>query len=115
MAAVTEAAEAVVVFTEAVVVASMAEAAASMVVAVLSAATTGVGITAALAAMADEEVTTEVAARTEACAEVRQRGGIPARIGAGPGRAEVLLGTLRRAGIRLQDQATARAWPATGA
>jgi hypothetical protein len=108
MAAVTEAAEAVVVFTEAAVVASMAAA-------VLSAATTGVGITAALAAMADEEVTTEVAARTEACAEVRQRGGIPARIGAGPGRAEVLLGTLRRAGIRLQDQATARAWPATGA
>jgi len=108
MAAVTEAAEAVVVFTEAAVVASM-------VVAVLSAATTGVGITAALAAMADEQVPTEVVARTEACAEVRQRGALPAHTGDGLGRAEVLLGPLRRAGIRLQDQATARAWPATGA
>jgi len=88
---------------------------ASMVVAVLLAATTEVGITAALAAMADEQVPTEVVARTEACAEVRQRGAIPAHIGAGPGRAEVLLGTLRRAGIRLEDQATVRAWPAIGA
>jgi hypothetical protein len=65
----------------------------------------GGGIT---AAMADEQVTTEVAARTEACAEARCRGAIPAHIGVGLGRAEVL-GTLRRAGIRLEDQVTVQA------
>jgi len=114
----------VTVVVEVVVVFTVAEAAVSTVVAALSEATTAVAallavtgavdITVVMAATADELATTEVAARTEACAEVPHRGAIPAHTGDGPGRAEVLLGTPCQAGIRLDDQATARGWPAIG-
>lgn len=75
-------------------------------------ASTSVGTTAAVAPMADEEVSmavmlpTEVAAPSEACAEVQAGGKIQVREGPGLGRAEAP-GTLRPAGIRLHDRATA--------
>ena len=109
--------EAVVVFTaeaEAVSTVVAALSAAPTAVVVRMAAIAGVDIAVVMAAMADEEATTEAGARSEACAEVPHRDAIPAHIGAGPGRAEVLVGALRRAGIRLEGQAAVGRWPGIG-
>jgi hypothetical protein len=67
--------------------------------------------TAAIAAEDEKVRCTEVVAGTEACAEICHRRATPVQRGVGPGRAEVGAVTLRLAGIRLPDQATAPAWP----
>ena len=67
--------------------------------------------TAAIAAEDEKVRCTEVVAGTEASAEICHRRATPVQRGVGPGRAEVGAVTLRLAGIRLPDQATAPAWP----
>ena len=103
---VTEAEEAVAVFTVAVV--AVFTAVAVVVFMAAEAATTVVAdIAAAMVvtvATEDARVSTAGVARLAACAEVRCPGAIPAPIEAGLGRVEVLE-PLRRAGIRL-DPAT---------
>lgn len=68
------------------------------------------GAAATLAATADAEVTTAVAAPTEACGAVHRMAAVRVHPGPGPGKATPP-GAPRRAGIRLQDQAVVMAWP----
>ena len=76
----------------------------------VSAASTVVDPTAAIAAEDEEVRCMGVVAATEARVDFRHRQVTQVQRALGPGRAEVAFGTPRLAGMRLQERATAWAW-----